>query len=165
MKSIRVNLEQDVLDRVDRVAGPGGRQRFIREAILWRLDREIPPFVTELESRLNELESRVSRLEDLHGPQTFAGELSDVVTRQVCRDDLERRILTYFLRHGGATTPELAEALLGDSRKRRTILSRMEGINRRATELLGAPLFRLEKGVVRGKRGAWWLTDVDLLRR
>ncbi len=156
-------IDQKTLDRIDRVAGPQGRQRFIREAILAHLEREIPPRLLELEERMSELERRITYLETLHGSKAYLSGLSEVVTRDICRDDLERNILAYFIRHEGATTPELARALLGDSGKRRTILSRLEGINRRAEELLGVPLFVLKKGIVRGKRGAWWLTNIDAI--
>jgi len=163
--SIRVTLDQEIVDRIDEVAGSRGRQRFIREAILWRLDQEMPPFVTEIMRDIEELRKRVERLESLHEKEVLLGALNDVTLRRVCRDDLDRRLIAYFVRHRGATTPELAEVLLKDKSKRRTIHSRIEGLNSRAKELLGVPILAHEKGVVDGKRGAWWLINTEYIKR
>ncbi len=144
--------------------GRGGRQKFIRDAILWRLDKELPPIVLDVKMELERLKARVAQLESLHTPESLLQSLNETVLRKVCRDDLDRRLLQFFIQHEGATTPELAEALLGSASKRRTILDRIDGINKRSENLLGAPILALEKGVIRGKRGAWWLVNVELLR-
>ena len=51
--SIRVRLERDILERIDILAGENGRQRFIKDAILWRLDEELPPLVLVLVNDLD----------------------------------------------------------------------------------------------------------------
>ncbi|MCF2135943.1 MAG: hypothetical protein K9W43_01765 [Candidatus Thorarchaeota archaeon] len=164
IQSIRVTLETNVIERIDALVGRGGRQRFIRDAILWRLDRELPPIVMDLAAELERLKARVEQLENLHSPETLLQFLNDVALHKVCRDDLDRRLLRYFVQHEGATTPELAEALLGSVSKRRTVLDRIDGLNKRAEEFLGVPILTLEKGLTRGKRGAWWLINQEMLR-
>ncbi|MFW9798846.1 MAG: winged helix-turn-helix transcriptional regulator [Candidatus Thorarchaeota archaeon] len=161
--SIRVRLSRDTLKRLDRMAGERGRQKFIEEAVLWRLNKEIPPLVHELAEEVNQLKTRVEHLEGMQSTSLFLGELNEVTKTQVCRDDLDRRILAYLLQHEGASTPELAERLLKDSTKRKTIHVRITKLNERAKEALGKTVLLFEKGEVKGKRGAWWLSDGALI--
>ncbi len=157
--SIRLRLEQELLERIDRAAGERGRQRFIEEAILWRLDQEIPPVVMELMDEVSQLKARVSHLEGTQSTSPVRGVLNKVAENQICRDELDRRILEYFLQNEGATTPELAKNVLGVHTKRRTILDRIAKLNERATQLVGVEILRYEKGILKGKRGAWWLDN------
>ncbi|MHA1934095.1 MAG: hypothetical protein ACW97A_02330 [Candidatus Thorarchaeota archaeon] len=161
--SIRVRLERDILERIDLLAGENGRQRFIEDAILWRLDEELPPLVLELVKDMSEIRSRVEHLEQYQSTSVFLGSLSDLVKTKVCRDGIDRDLLGYFLQQSGATTPELAESILGSSSKRRTILDRIARLNQRAEDVLGSKILKYEKGVINGKRGAWWLIDPNLL--
>ncbi len=163
--NIRVRIERELLERIDRLVGTRGRQKFIREAILWRLDQELPPPVLELVEEVEELRARVEHLESLQSPRLYLESLDKSLVSQICRDDLERRLLAYFLRHGGATTTELSAALLGSRDKRRTVLNRITGINARAVEVIGVPLLVLDRALVRGKRGAWWLVNEERLAR
>ncbi len=159
-----MRLDNEIIQRIDALVGRAGRQRFIRDAVLWRLNRELPPIVLDLQEQMKQLQERVAHLESLHSPTELLSNLNEVTLRKVCRDDTDRKLLQYFVQHEGATTPELAEAILGSKDKRRTILDRIAGINRRAEEFLGSPILSLEKGVVRGKRGAWWLINTHLIR-
>ena len=161
--NIRIRLDQKTLDRIDQLAGVNGRQKFIRDAILWRLDEELPPLLMELAEEINQLGTRVSHLETVQSTSVYLGELNDLTKTKVCRDDLDRNLLAYFLQHEGATTPELALALTGSQGKRRTILDRLDKINDRAKSILGVEIVVHRKGIVEGKRGAWWLVNAEHL--
>ncbi len=161
--SIRLRLDETLLERIDMIAGERGRQRFISDAIKWRLDEELPPMFFELSDEIAQLKERVAHLETARQTNVFFGNLNDVTKKQICRDDLDQKLLALFIETDGWTTPELADNLLGDAEKRRTILDRIGGINRRATELVGEPVLEFQKGFVHNKRGAWWLTDPALI--
>jgi len=155
--SIRIRLDTNLLERIDKAAGERGRQRFIEDAIVWRLDQEIPPVVMELIEDVNELKTKVAYLEGSQSTSALLGSLNKVAETQICRDQLDRKILEYFLKNEGATTPELAKNVLGSLTKRRTILDRIAKLNERAMQLIGVEILRYEKGILKGKRGAWWL--------
>ena len=159
--SIRLRIEKDVLKRIDHLAGQNGRQKFITDAINWRLDEELPPVVLELVEEVEGLRNRVQHLESAQSTNVYLGELNDVAENQICRDDLDRRLLAYFLQYEGATTPELAENILGSISKRRTILDRIDRLNERAKQTIGVPVLEHERGILKGKRGAWWLVNQD----
>lgn len=155
--SIRIRLSPELLKRVDRAAGEHGRQRFIRDAILSKLDEELPPIVNRLVDQVEELQARVEYLEAQQSTSIYRNQLSSVTKQEICRDELDRKILTYFVQHEGATTPELAEELLGSESKRRTILDRIHRLNESAEDVVGSQVLEYEKGLRNGKQGAWWL--------
>jgi hypothetical protein len=157
--SIRLRLEKSLLDRIDITAGERNRQRYIHEAIEWRLDQDLPPMLLELSEEVSQLKTRIEHLERSQSTSVFLGDLNKTARDQVCADDLDRKLLAFFIRNEGGTTPELAEHLLGDAQKRRTILDRIDRLNHRAIEVLGSPILEYTKGFVKNKRGAWWLVD------
>ncbi|UCE10147.1 MAG: hypothetical protein JSW61_14435 [Candidatus Thorarchaeota archaeon] len=159
--SIRLRLEPSLLERIDRLVGKNGRQHFIKDAILWRLEQDLPPIVLELVDDVEELKKRVDHLESSQSASVYMEDMSATVKEKVCRDDFDRRMLAYFLQHSGATSPELAKALAGSSDKRRTIHDRIVKLNERAVQLLGVPILAHEKGIIDGKRGAWWIINTD----
>jgi hypothetical protein len=161
--SIRVRLEKSLLDRIDKVAGERNRQRFIHESIEWRLNQELPPMFFELSEEITQLKTRVEHLERSQATSVFLGNLNTVANEQICADDLDRKLLAFFIRNEGGTTPELAEHLLGDNRKRRTILDRIDRLNNRSIETIGSPILEYKKGFVKNKRGAWWLVDPETI--
>ncbi len=162
-KSIRLRIEKDLLDRIDQIAGEGGRQRFIHDAILGRLDEELPPVVFDLIRDIDDLKARVAFLETSKSVSIQMSELNEVARNELCLDDIDRKLVSYFIRNQGETTPELAESILGGRQKRRTILDRIDRLNARAKKLYGKQLLKYEKGLVNDKRGAWWITNVDLV--
>jgi uncharacterized protein Yka (UPF0111/DUF47 family) len=159
--SIRVRLEKELLEHIDGIAGRNGRQRFIKEAILWRLDQELPPMVLEMADAIEELKTRVDHLEQMQSTSVYLGQLNDIVDSKVCRDDLDRKLLAYFIQHEGATTTDLAKTLLGSTSKRRTILDRISKLNNRAKQILGVPILEHYKGIKKNIRGAWWIINAD----
>ncbi|MFW9770055.1 MAG: hypothetical protein ACFFEM_14635 [Candidatus Thorarchaeota archaeon] len=161
--SIRVRIEKDILARIDQVAGEGGRQRFIHDAIIGRLDEEIPPIVFDLIRDIDDLKARVSFLESSKSVSIQMSELNEVARNELCLDDIDRKMVSFFVRHQGGTTPELAESILGERKKRRTILDRIERLNARAKNLYGKELLTYHKGLVNDKRGAWWISDTELV--
>ena len=122
MISIRFRLDKSLLDRIDQIAGERGRQRYIRDAIVWRLDEELPPVVYDMVQEVQELRKRVEHLESSRATSVHLGELNDVARDELCSDELDRKMLVYFIKNEGATTPELAHDLLGNREKRRTAL-------------------------------------------
>ncbi len=161
--SLRVRFPQDTIEHIDRLVGEAGRQKYIRDAVLARLDGDIPPAVNELILQVEDLKTRVSYLERLRDTNVYRGNLNETVKMKVCRDELDRNLVLYIISSRGATTPELAETLLGDSGKRRTILDRIAKLNERAKSEMGRPILSFEKGEHDGKRGAWWATDLESL--
>jgi hypothetical protein len=161
--SIRLRIEKDILERIDQLAGERGRQRYIRDAILGRLDEELPPVVFDLISDVDDLKARVTFLESLKSTSIHLSELNEVARNELCLDEVDRRLLAYFIKNEGATTPELAENILGGRDKRRTVLDRLDRLNSRANKLFGTDLLEYKKGLVNDKRGAWWITNVDLV--
>ncbi|MHA2353080.1 MAG: hypothetical protein ACXABX_08170 [Candidatus Thorarchaeota archaeon] len=163
MISIRFRLDKSLLDRIDQIAGERSRQRYIRDAIVWRLDEELPPVVYDLVQEVQELRTRVEHLESSRATSVHLGELNDVARDELCSDELDRKMLAYFIKNEGATTPELALDLLGDKEKRRTLLDRIDRLNTRAQALFGSPVLEYKKGFVKDKRGAWWITGLEFI--
>ncbi len=161
--SIRLRIEKDILDRIDQIAGERGRQRFIHDAILGRIDEELPPVMFELIHDVDDLKARVTFLESSKSTSLHLSELNDVARNELCLDEVDRKILAYFIKNEGATTPELAENILGGRDKRRTVLDRLDKLNNRAKKLFGTDILEYKKGLVNNKRGAWWITKVDLV--
>lgn len=163
MISIRFRLDKSLLDRIDQIAGERGRQRYIRDAIVWRLDEELPPVMYDMVQEVQELRKRVEHLESSRATSVHLGELNDVARDELCSDELDRKMLVYFIKNEGATTPELAHDLLGNREKRRTVLDRIDRLNKRARKLFGSPVLEYKKGFVKDKRGAWWITGLDFV--
>lgn len=161
MTSIRLRIESDLLDRIDQVAGERGRQKYIHDAIVWRLDEELPPVVYDLVQEVQELRLRVEHLEGSSSTSFHLGELNEVARHDLCSDELDRKLLAIFIRKEGATTPELAMDLLGDRNKRRTVLDRIDRLNKRAQSLFGVPVLEYKKGFFKNKRGAWWIIGLE----
>ncbi|MHA3962042.1 MAG: hypothetical protein AM325_000765 [Candidatus Thorarchaeota archaeon SMTZ1-45] len=159
--SIRFRIDKELLERIDQIAGERGRQKYIHDAILWRLDEELPPIVYDLIKDVDELKNRVKHLESIGSTSFQLGELNDIARNELCNDELDRKLLAYFIRNEGATTPELAKYLLGSADKRRTILDRIDRLNGRAQSLFGTPILDYKKGFVKHKRGAWWITGLE----
>ncbi len=161
MFSIRLRIDKILLDRIDQIAGERGRQRYIHDAIVWRLDEELPPVVYDLVQEVQELRARVEHLESSSATSFHLGELNEKARNELCTDELDRKLLAYFIKNEGATTPELAEGLLGNSDKRRTILDRIDRLNNRGQKLFGTTVLEYKKGFVKNKRGAWWITGLE----
>jgi hypothetical protein len=161
LTSIRLRIETELLDRIDQIAGERGRQKYIHDAIVWRLDEELPPVVYDLVREVEELRKRVEHLESSRETSFHLGELNDAARNELCSDELDRKMLAFFIKNEGATTPELAMGLLGDSNKRRTVLDRIDRLNTRAKKLYGSPILKYKKGIFKNKRGAWWITGID----
>ena len=125
------------------------------------LDEELPPVVYDLVQEVQELRARVEHLESSSATSFHLGELNDKARNELCTDELDRKLLAYFIKNEGATTPELAEGLLGHSDKRRTVLDRIDRLNTRGKKLFGSPVLEYKKGFVKNKRGAWWITSLE----
>ncbi|MHA2359726.1 MAG: hypothetical protein ACXAB5_05605 [Candidatus Thorarchaeota archaeon] len=163
VESIRIRIEKDLLDRIDQIAGERGRQRFIHEAILGRLDEELPPIMFDLIRDVDDLKARVIFLESSKIGSMHLSELNDIARNELCLDEIDRKLIAYFVKNEGATTPELAENILGSPKKRRTILDRIDRLNSRAKKLFGSEILEYQKGLINNKRGAWWITNIDLV--
>ncbi|MFW9848507.1 MAG: hypothetical protein ACFFF4_05160 [Candidatus Thorarchaeota archaeon] len=159
--SIRLRLDRETIERIDELVGESGRQRFIREAVLERLDSDLPSVVYDMMEDIRQLSARVEYLENLRDTSVFRGELNEVIKTRVCRDELDRKILAQIIQYNGATSPDLAEDLLGTSEKRRTIVDRIKKLNQRAESEIGHKILRHIKGEHEGKRGAWWAINPD----
>lgn len=163
VESIRLRLDKDLVKRIDMAAGDRGRNRYIQEAIEARLEGRLPPELLDVMRDLEELRDRVDHLEASQSTSIYRSGLSEEVKTGVCLDEIDRSILTHIVKHDGASTPELAEVVLGDESKRRTAHDRVAKINARAIEKFGKPILEHRRGIVKGKRGAWWLIEPDLV--
>jgi hypothetical protein len=163
IESIRLRLDKDLLERIDLVAGDRGRNRYILEAIEARLEGRLPPELLEVMRDLESLRDRVEHLEIAQSTSIYRSGLSDEVKNEICLDEVDRGILAHLLKHEGASTPELAEVILGDVSKRRTAHDRVSKINARAIEKFGKPILEHKRGIVKGKRSAWWLIEPDIV--
>ncbi|TXT57763.1 MAG: hypothetical protein BAJATHORv1_10470 [Candidatus Thorarchaeota archaeon] len=165
--SIRLRLSNDILEKIDLIAGERGRQRFIEDAVkwrlLWKLDEDVPPIITQMLEDIIALQERVTFLEQERASSMYLGGFNDVTNDEICRDDLDRKIIAHLLQYEGATTPELAQWLLGSETKRRTILDRLNRLNSRFQEVFGKEVLHFEQGIFRGKRGAWWIKEPKLI--
>ncbi len=159
--SLRIRLSRNVVDRIDQLVGESGRQKYIRDSITYRLDEDLPPVVYELMDEVEQLKARVGHLEKTQTTSVFNRQMNETTRTKVCRDEFDRKMLTYFLQHKGATTPKLAEELLKDSSKRRTIVDRISKMNARAEEFIGVTILQFQKGEMDGKRGAWWVVNIE----
>ena len=79
--SIRLRLDRETIDRIDELVGESGRQRFIREAVLGRLNEELPPVIYELLEDVRQLTARVDYLEELRETSVFHGELNETIKK------------------------------------------------------------------------------------
>ena len=161
--SIRLRIDTNLLDRIDKIAGERGRQRFIHDAILGRLDEELPPVMFDLIRDVDDLKARVTFLESSQSTSMHLSELNEVARNELCLDEIDRKLIAYFIRHEGATSPKLAEDALGGQINRRTVRDRLVELNKRAKKLFGKPILVFQKGLVKDKRSAWWITNVDLV--
>ncbi len=159
--SLRIRLSRTIVDRIDHLVGENGRQKYIRDSVAYRLDEELPPVVFELIDEVEQLKSRVGHLENEQATSVFNRQMNETAKTKVCRDEFDLKMLTYFLQHRGATTPELAEELLKDPNKRRTIVDRISKMNARAEEFIGVIILQFQKGEMDGKRGAWWIVNIE----
>ena len=163
VESIRIRIEKDLLDRIDKIAGERGRQKFIYDAIVGHLDEELPPAVYDLLQDVDDLKARVAFLESSRPVSMQMSELNDIARNELCLDEIDRKILAYFLRYEGATTPELAQDALGGVLTPRSVRTRVENLNARAKKLFKKPILVFKKGIVGNKRSAWWITNSDLV--
>ncbi|RLI53362.1 MAG: hypothetical protein DRO87_11735 [Candidatus Thorarchaeota archaeon] len=161
--NIRLRLDRELLERIDIVAGEGGRNKYIEEAIVARLEGRLPPELLKVMREVEDLRERVALLESAKVVDTEVTTLPDKLKNEVCLDKLDRNIIAFILKNDGATTPELAEFVLGDVSKRRTVHARVTKINKRAIKKFGRPVLEYRKGFVKDKRGAWWISNPELV--
>ncbi|MGQ4912459.1 MAG: hypothetical protein ACP6KW_09845 [Candidatus Thorarchaeota archaeon] len=162
--NIRLRLDRELLERIDIVAGEGGRNKYIEEAIVARLEGRLPPELLKVMREVEDLRERVALLESSKVDEVDTTiSFPDKLKNEVCLDKLDRNIITFILKNDGATTPELAEFVLGDVSKRRTVHARVTKINKRAIKKFGRPVLEYRKGFVKDKRRAWWISNPEVV--
>jgi predicted transcriptional regulator len=70
-------------------------------------------------------------------------------------DAIDKKIIDYLTKRGGATTTELSKSL---NLNRWKVWSRLVKIKERSREALGKPIVEFYAGEKGGKKRAWWLT-------
>jgi len=136
----------------------GERSRFIREAIIEKLQRTPrPDKIFELEEKIRKLDEEISRIKnflaDLEVLTYSRGEINPHV---FCIDEIDHKIINYLLHYGGATTSEIAEAL---EVNRWLILNRLKRIKSKSKKQIGKPIIEYYAGQKAGKSKAWWLNE------
>ena len=136
----------------------GERSKFIREAILEKLEKTPrPDKILGLEQKVTKLENEVNKIKDYLAKLKFLTHDEGKVNPHVFRiDEVDNKIVDFLLDNRGATTTELAE-FLGTNRW--FVLNRLRKIERSSKKQLGKPIIFYYSGERTGKRKAWWISE------
>ena len=151
------NLYQELALRIPE----GERSKFIREAILEKLEKTPRPNkILDLEQKLDKLTKDVNKIKDnLAKLEILTHETGKVNPHIFCIDTLDNKLVNYLIDHRGATTTQLAEFL---QTNRWLVLNRLRKIEKASKKQLGQAIIEYYSGERAGKRKAWWIKE-DLI--
>ena len=158
VKVVSVKLPEEVYYELALRVPEGDRSNFIREAILYKLQK------TPKADKLLELEARMGKLERAFGEiRKYLADL-ELLTFQhgkinphtFCIDEIDHKIVDYLVHYKGATTPELADYT---KKNRWLILNRLRKIQRNSKKQFGKPVIEYYAGEKSGKKKAWWINE------
>jgi DNA-binding Lrp family transcriptional regulator len=157
-RMISAKIPEEVYKELILRVPEGERSRFLREAILEKLQRiPRPDKILELEKKIGRLEAEISEIKKhLAELEVLTYEEGRVNPHVFCIDEMDHKIIDYLLTHEGATTPELAELL---KTNRWHVLNRLRRIQKRSKKQLGKPVVEYYAGEKLGKRKAWWIKE------
>ena len=109
--SISVKIPEEVYKEFILRVPEGERSKFIREAIMEKLQKTPRPNkILELENRIKRLEDEFSRVKRyLADLEALSYERGEINPHSFCLDEIDHKIIDYLIHYRGATTPELAE--------------------------------------------------------
>ena len=158
MVTLTVKVPSDVYAELALRVPEGERSKFIREAIIEKLQRTPKPdIVLRIEKRLKRLEEELSKIKSsLADLEILTYRRGEVNPHIFCIDELDHKIIDYLIHYRGATTTELAEAIKVN---RWLILNRLKRIRQRSKKQLGKPIIEYYPEQRQGKIKAWWINE------
>ena len=156
--SISVKIPEEVYKEFILRVPEGERSRFIREAIIEKLQKTPRPNkILELENRIKRLEDEFSKVKSyLADLEVLSYEREGVNPHSFCLDEIDHKIIDYLIHYRGATTPELAEYT---KTNRWLVLNRLRRIQKLSKKQIGKPIVEYYAGEKAGKRKAWWINE------
>ena len=156
--SISVKIPEEVYKEFILRVPEGERSRFIREAIMEKLQKTPRPNkILELENRIKRLEDEFSRVKRyLADLEALSYERGEINPHSFCLDEIDHKIIDYLIHYRGATTPELAEYT---KTNRWLVLNRLRRIQKFSKKQVGKPIVEYYAGEKAGKRKAWWINE------
>ncbi len=156
--SISVKIPEEVYKEFILRVPEGERSRFIREAIMEKLQKTPRPNkILELENRIKRLEDEFSRVKRyLADLEALSYERGEINPHSFCLDEIDHKIIDYLIHYRGATTPELAEYT---KTNRWLVLNRLRRIQKLSKKQIGKPIVEYYAGEKAGKRKAWWINE------
>ena len=156
--SISVKIPEEVYKEFILRVPEGERSRFIREAIIEKLQKTPRPNkILELENRIKRLEDEFSKVKSyLADLEVLSYERGGVNPHSFCLDEIDHKIIDYLIHYRGATTPELAEYT---KTNRWLVLNRLRRIQKFSKKQIGKPIVEYYAGEKAGKRKAWWINE------
>ena len=156
--SISVKIPEEVYKEFILRIPEGERSRFIREAIIEKLQKTPRPNkILELENRIKRLEDEFSKVKSyLADLEVLSYERGGVNPHSFCLDEIDHKIIDYLIHYKGATTPELAEYT---KTNRWLVLNRLRRIQKFSKKQIGKPIVEYYAGEKAGKRKAWWINE------
>ena len=156
--SISVKIPEEIYKEFILRIPEGERSRFIREAIIEKLQKTPRPNkILELENRIKRLEDEFSKVKSyLADLEVLSYERGGVNPHSFCLDEIDHKIIDYLIHYKGATTPELAEYT---KTNRWLVLNRLRRIQKFSKKQIGKPIVEYYAGEKAGKRKAWWINE------
>jgi len=156
--SISVKIPEEVYKEFILRVPEGERSKFIREAIMEKLQKiPRPNKILELENKIKRLEDEFSRVKRyLADLEALSYERGEINPHSFCLDEIDHKIIDYLIHYRGATTPELAEYT---KTNRWLVLNRLRRIQKLSKKQIGKPIVEYYAGEKAGKRKAWWINE------
>ena len=153
---VSAKIPKDVYKELALRIPEGERSDFIRDAIVEKLQKTPrPDKIFELEQKIGKLEADLSEIKRyLTELEVLTFEKGKVNPHSFGIDEVDRKIIGYFLDYKGATTPELAKHA---KTNRWQVLNRLRRIQKRSKTQLGKPVIEYYAGERSGKKKAWWI--------
>jgi len=158
LRLISVKIPDEVYKEMILRVPEGERSRFIRDAILEKLQKTPKPDkILELEGRLGKMEKEFAQIRKyLADLELLTYERGKTDPHMFCMDEIDHKVINYLIHYKGATTPELAEYL---KTNRWLILNRLRKIQKKSRTQLGKSIIDYYSGEKSGKKRAWWINE------
>ena len=155
---VSIKLPIEVFNEMVLRVPEGDRSRFIRQAILEKLENTPrPDKLLELGARMSKVEQEFAEIKKyLADLEVLTYERGKVNPHAFCIDDVDHKIVDYLLHYKGGTTPEIAEYV---KTNRWLILNRLRKIQRTSKKQCGKSLIDYYAGEKSGKKKAWWISE------
>ena len=154
---ITVKVPKSLHDELALRVSEGERSKFIREAIIEKLQKTPrPDRILELEKKIRRLQEEITQIKRSLADLEILTYDKEINPHVFCIDEIDRKIMDYLLHYRGATTSEISKAIKVN---RWLILSRLKKIRSRSEKQLGKPIIEYYPGLRYGKIKAWWINE------